>query len=86
MQKITKDQVGILVSNFVQKQNLKIKSTEEVGGYKVHRISAANGAVVSSLTIPPGVYELPVLEAQKYIAAIVHDMCRACAAEPAARG
>lgn len=83
--KITKEQINTLMQHFVEKQGLKIKSQENAGGCEVFRIASKNGAVISSVTIPPSLLDMPVSDAQKYVSALVMDMCRASAAEPAGR-
>jgi hypothetical protein len=84
--KITREQIKVLVETFLSRQGFSVAKVEEAGNCQIFRAAARNGAVIGSVTIPPGILELPVSEAQKYVAGIVLDMCRACASEPAGRG
>lgn len=84
--KLSREQGKTLIDAFLKVQRLTVKHFEDVHGCVVARIKAPNGNVIGSVTLPPGVFEMAISDAQKTIQALVLDACRACAGEPAARG
>ena len=83
---LTKEQGKVLINAFLKLHRLEARQFEDLSWCLIARISAPNGRTIGSVTLPPGVFEMPISAAQRLIGSMVLEACRACAGEPASRG